>query len=88
MRITMNVSLPKELKQWVDNQVKAGGYGTASEYLRDVLRRARERQARRSIDEKLIEALESPSVEMNAKDWASIRRAAKAAVSVRSRAKR
>jgi antitoxin ParD1/3/4 len=89
MRTTMNVSLPKELKKWVDEQVKAGGYGTASEYMRDVLRRARERQARRDIDAKLIESLESgPAVEMDEKDWASIRRAAKASVAPRSKARR
>jgi antitoxin ParD1/3/4 len=85
----MNVSLPKELKKWVDEQVKSGGYGTASEYLRDVLRRARERQARRNVDEKLIEALESgPATMMDERDWASIRRAAKAGAPPRSKAKR
>ena len=42
----MNVSLPEDLKHWVDEQVREGGYGTASEYLRDMLRRAREREAR------------------------------------------
>jgi antitoxin ParD1/3/4 len=89
MRTTMNVSLPKDLKEWVDDQVQAGGYGTASEYLRDVLRRARERQARRAIDEKLIEAFESgPALVMDDKDWASIRRAAKAASSPRTKSKR
>jgi antitoxin ParD1/3/4 len=89
MRTTMNVSLPKDLKKWVDDQVKAGGYGTTSEYLRDMLRRAREREARRAIDQKLIEALESgPPVVMDDEDWASIRRAAKAAVSPRVKTKR
>ncbi len=89
MRTTMNVSLPNDLKKWVDDQVKAGGYGTTSEYLRDMLRRAREREARRAIDQKLIDALESgPTVIMDDKDWASIRRAAKSAVSPRARTKR
>lgn len=73
----MNVSLPKDLKRWVDDQVREGGYGTASEYLRDVLRRARERDARRAIDEKLIEAVEGGAKKiMDDADWSSIRKAA------------
>lgn len=77
----MNVSLPGDLKQWVDEQVEAGGYGTASEYLRDMLRRARERQARRQIDTMLIEAVKSgASNVMDDADWESIRNAARAAV--------
>jgi antitoxin ParD1/3/4 len=81
MRSVMNVSLPQDLKRWVDEQVKEGGYGTASEYLRDMLRRAREREARRKIDDQLIEAVRSgASVEMNDADWTSLRKAARAAV--------
>jgi antitoxin ParD1/3/4 len=78
----MNVSLPKDLKQWVDEQVRTGGYGTASEYLRDLLRRARERQARRSIDAMLVEAVESGATTvMDDADWASLRKAARVAAS-------
>jgi antitoxin ParD1/3/4 len=77
----MNVSLPKDLKQWVDEQVKEGGYGTASEYLRDMLRRAREREARRKIDDQLIEAVQSGANKvMDDADWTSIRKSARAAV--------
>lgn len=36
---TMNISLPDEMKQWVDSQVAAGQYTGASDYIRDVLRR-------------------------------------------------
>jgi len=77
----MNVSLPEDLKNWVDDQVREGGYGTASEYLRDMLRRARQREARRRIDDQLIEAVRSGATKlMDNADWASIRRAARAAV--------
>lgn len=70
------------MKKWVDQQVKAGGYGTASEYLRDMLRRARQRQQRRQIDAMLIEAVESgANIVMDDADFASVRSAARAAVS-------
>jgi antitoxin ParD1/3/4 len=80
MRATMNVSLPPDLKRWVDEEAKAGGYGTASEYLRDVLRRARDRKLRRQLDAMLVDAVEEgANVIMDRADWASIRRSARTA---------
>lgn len=46
---TMNVSLPDELKTYVDNQVDGGGYGSTSEYVRDLIRRDRDRQELRRL---------------------------------------
>ena len=40
---TMNVSLPDELKSFVDERVEHDGYGSTSEYVRDLIRRDRER---------------------------------------------
>jgi antitoxin ParD1/3/4 len=78
MRRTMNLSLPNDLKQWVDQQVESGGYGTASEFLRDLLRRARERQLRRHVDSMLVEAVDSgANTVMDDADWRSIRKAAR-----------
>ncbi len=39
---TMNISLPDELKQFVDQQVAAGAYGSSSEYLRELIRKQRD----------------------------------------------
>jgi antitoxin ParD1/3/4 len=41
---TMNVSLPDELKSYVDDQVGDGSYGSTSEYVRDLIRRDKDRQ--------------------------------------------
>jgi antitoxin ParD1/3/4 len=47
---TMNVSLPDELKSYVDEQVGDGTYGSTSEYVRDLIRRDRDRrQLRRAL---------------------------------------
>lgn len=54
---TMNVSLPDELKAFVDTQVNAGGYGSTSDYVRDLIRRARDREHLRSA---LLEGASSP----------------------------
>jgi antitoxin ParD1/3/4 len=54
---TMNVSLPDELKTFVDTQVNSGGYGSTSEYIRDLIRRAQDRDRLRSA---LLEGAASP----------------------------
>ncbi len=45
----MNVSLPNELKSYVDEQVGDGGYGSTSEYVRDLIRRDKARQHLRRV---------------------------------------
>jgi antitoxin ParD1/3/4 len=46
---TMNVSLPESLKTFVDEQVSSRGYGTSSEYIRELIRKDREAQRLRSL---------------------------------------
>ena len=36
---TMNISLPDTLRSFVDEQVNQGGYGTSSEYVRELIRK-------------------------------------------------
>ncbi len=48
---TMNISLPEGLKAFVDAQVGARGYGSASEYVRDLIRRDADIQKFRSLIE-------------------------------------
>jgi antitoxin ParD1/3/4 len=59
MRTNLNISLPSALKQWVEQQLDQEGYGTASEYIRQLIREERKRQARVRIEKKLQEALDS-----------------------------
>ena len=46
---TMNVSLPKELRAFVDDRVEEGGFGSTSEYVRDLIRRDQDRQRLRNL---------------------------------------
>lgn len=46
---TMNISLPDAMRSAVDDQTRARGYGTSSEYVRDLIRRDLERQALRAL---------------------------------------
>ena len=59
---TMNISLPEKMKEFVDGRVEAGHYGTASEYVRDLIRNDSERQAKERkdrLDTLLLEGLKS-----------------------------
>lgn len=42
---TMNISLPDQMKHWVEQQTETGRYSNASDYVRDLIRRDQERQA-------------------------------------------
>lgn len=53
---TMNISLPDTLKSFVDTQVADGGYGTSSEYVRELIRRDQDRLRLRSL---ILEGAES-----------------------------
>ena len=46
---TMNISLPDSLKNFVDEQVSQRGYGTSSEYVRELIRKDQERQHLRGL---------------------------------------
>ena len=45
----MNVSLPRELRSFVDEQVVEGGYGSTSEYVRALIRRDQDRRRLRTL---------------------------------------
>jgi antitoxin ParD1/3/4 len=45
----MNVSLPDELKTFVDERVQRDGYGSNSEYVRELIRRDQDRLRLRQL---------------------------------------
>lgn len=55
---TMNISLPDQLRDWVDGQVASRGYGNTSEYVRELIRRDRERERLRGL---LLDGAQSPA---------------------------
>jgi antitoxin ParD1/3/4 len=82
----MNVSLPSALRAWVEDQVEARGFGTASEFLRDIIRREREKTLRAQIDQTLLDATRTPVSEMTDKDWDDIQRQGRKLAGKRKRA--
>ena len=63
---TMNISLPDSMKAFVDEQVSGRGYGTSSEYVRDLIRREQDRAQLRAL---LLEGANSPLSEVPEREF-------------------
>jgi antitoxin ParD1/3/4 len=46
---TMNISLPESLKSFVDEQAGERGYGSSSEYVRELIRKEQDRTRLRGL---------------------------------------
>ena len=42
--LRLTISMPKQMNQWVEAQIKTGRYGNVSEYFRDLVRRDQEKR--------------------------------------------
>ncbi len=71
---SLNVSLPKVLKEYVEGQASADGYSTPSEYIRELIRDDRKRQAKEKLEAALLEGLNSgPAKQITSATWAQKR---------------
>jgi antitoxin ParD1/3/4 len=57
--VTMNISLTDDLKAFVDARIQARGYSSASEYMRDLVRRDEERASEERFKALIQEGLDS-----------------------------
>ena len=62
---TMNVSLPDEMKEWVEQRAGGGRFGNSSDYIRDLIRRDQEAVAELQalVDEGLNSGVSDKSLE-------------------------
>ena len=56
---TMNISLPDPMKQYVEEQVSAGAYSSASEYVRELVRADQKRHAKAQLEQIMLNAIDS-----------------------------
>ena len=56
MATTMNISLPEALRDFVEEAVRAGGYSSVSEYMRELVRQAK---TEKDLEQRLLAALDS-----------------------------
>jgi antitoxin ParD1/3/4 len=72
--MSLNISLPDTMRAFIDEQVKSGDYGTASEYLRELIREDQKQKAEKELEALLLEGLASGApMELTPEDWNHIR---------------
>jgi antitoxin ParD1/3/4 len=54
---TMTVSLPDAMKEWIEAEIRRGDYASASDYVRDLIRRDRDRREQEFTSEDLRQKL-------------------------------
>ena len=65
---TLNISLPDNLRQWIDARVKKGDYSSASDYLRDLIRIDKKKNV--NLDDYLLEGMDSgEALEVTSRFW-------------------
>jgi len=75
MATTMNVSLPDPLKVFVDEQVARGGYGSTSDYVRQLIRDHQQRLEVEHLRGLIADGLASgPPVAVTKKYWTAKRK--------------
>ena len=56
---SLNVNMPKNLREFVDRRTRKGGFGTPTEYVRHLIRADRDQQHERDLEQLLLEGLKS-----------------------------
>ena len=78
----MNISLPDSMRTYIEAQVAQGGYSTASEYFRELIRQDQKRKASERLEAMLLEGLESGNpTAMTEEDWMEICQAVRSRIS-------
>lgn len=71
---TMNISLPENLKEFVESQVRSGDFSSVSEFMRQLLRREQRERDREKLELRILEGLSSGEpVEATPEMWEQLR---------------
>ena len=55
----MSFALPESMREYIDHRVSTGNYGNTSEYIRDLVRRDQDQQAKKRLRDLIEEGLAS-----------------------------
>ena len=71
---TMNISLPENLKEFVESQVQSGDYSSVSEFMRALVRREQKDREREQLEFRILEGLSSgKAAEVTPEMWNQLR---------------
>jgi antitoxin ParD1/3/4 len=70
----MNISLPENLKEFVESRVQSGDYSSVSEFMRTLVRREQKDRDREQLELRILEGLGSgDAVEVTPAMWNELR---------------
>jgi len=71
---TMTISVPENLKNYIEERVRTGGYGNVSEYVRELIRQDQKQNDEARLEMMLLAGLNSGSGRsLTKKDWTDLR---------------
>lgn len=79
---TMNISLPDQMKAWVEEQTRIGRYGNSSDVVRDLIRREQVKAAKIAHMQTLIDEARASGISEDTMDDIAAR--ARAHIAARS----
>ncbi len=83
---TINVSLPVQMRAYIEERVKADGFGSISDLIRALVRDDQVRRAQQELERRLLAALEGgEATPMTAADWNDIKEAVKTKIAARAK---
>ena len=81
---TMNISLPDQMKSWVEEQTRSGRYGNSSDVVRDLIRREQVKAEKIAHWQRLVD--EARASGLSDRTMEDIRADAKARIAARDAA--
>ncbi|MGJ3625885.1 type II toxin-antitoxin system ParD family antitoxin [Sphingomonas sp. MMS24-JH45] len=64
----MNISLPDDMKAWVEAQTATGRYGNSSDVVRDLVRREQDRQIKIANMKRMVQEGRDSGIDPRSKD--------------------
>lgn len=81
---TMNISLPDQMKAWVEEQTRSGRYGNSSDVVRDLIRREQVKAEKMAHWQRLVDEARASGISNRTME--DIRADAKARIAARDAA--
>jgi len=73
---SLNISLPRAMKEYIETQVQKGAFSTPSEYMRTLVREDQKHRQEQKLEALLLESLESGEpVDITPEFWEQRRQA-------------
>lgn len=73
---TLTLSLPDEMKAFIEAQAARDGHTSVDEYVRTLVLQAQKREAKLELEAKLLEGMQGPFVPLTRGEWESMEREA------------